>query len=499
MLSGLDRIGSYETGVFDEGAAEITAYDVGTQQLFLVNGFEGTVDVLDLSDPTNPTFVDSLDITPYGANPNSVAVIDELVAVAVEAEVAQDPGKVVFFSAEDLGYINDLTVGALPDMVTFTPDGQKVVLACEGEPDDDYLVDPEGSVAIIDVSGEVGALTDGDVMIADFSAFSLANIDPQIRVFGPGASVAEDLEPEYVTVSDDSSTAWVSLQENNALAVVDLDSATITGLVALGFKNHSLPGNGFDASDDDGAITIQSWPVFGMYQPDAIASFTVGNQVYLISANEGDARDYDGFAEESRVADLTLDAAVFPNAAELQADTALGRLTVTTVNGDIDNDGEYEQLYAYGARSVSVWSSTGNLVWDSGDAIEQLIATELPDHFNANNDDNDSFDSRSDNKGPEPEGVVTAELWGKPYAFVGLERVGGIVVYDLSDPAAPSLVLYDNSARLFDGVPEDGTAGDLGPEGLELISADDSPIDEPLLIVANEVSGTVAIYQVLAE
>ncbi|PRP90218.1 hypothetical protein ENSA5_66790 [Enhygromyxa salina] len=488
----------YETGIFDESAAEITAFDPASARLFVVNGADASVDVLDLTDPTTPTLIDSFDVMPYGGGANSVAVADGLVAVAVEALAPQDPGSVVFFTAADLSVLNQLEVGAMPDMLTFSPDHTKVVLACEGEPDDDYLLDPEGVVSIVDVSGEVEMLTDADVASADFGAFNLANIDPQIRIFGPGSTVAQDVEPEYVAISADSSTAWVSLQENNAVAVVDLDAATVTELLALGYKNHSQPGKGLDPSDDDGEIAIANWPVLGMYQPDALARFTVDGQDYVLSANEGDSRAYDALDEEVRTKELTLDPQVFPDAA-LQDDEQLGRLTVTTVNGDLGNDGDHEQLYAFGTRSVSVWSAAGDLVWDSGDELEQTTAAAYPEQFNASNDENDSLESRSDAKGPEPEGATVAELWGRPYAFVGLERIGGVVVYDLSDPQAPSMVLYDNSTRDFMGDPEQGTAGDLGPEGLEVVQAADSPSGEPLLIVANEVSGTVRIYQIIAE
>jgi hypothetical protein len=492
-------IGVYETGAFDSSAAEITAFDPARARLFVVNGASKGIDVLDLSDPTLPMLIDSFDVSPFGDSATSVDVAAGLVAIAVVAEPAQDPGVVVFFSAADLAYINDLQVGALPDMLTFTPDLSKVVIACEGEPLDDYVVDPEGVVAIIDVSGDVGMLSDGDVQLAGFGAFNLANIDPQVRVFGADSSVAQDFEPEYVAVSADSSKAWVSLQENNALAVVDLARATVTQIIPLGFKNHSLPGNGLDPSDLDGQVAIANWPVFGMYQPDGLNRFSVDGQDYVISANEGDARAYEALDEEVRVKNLTLDPQVFPNADELQQDEQLGRLVVSGLMGDLGNDGDHEQLYAFGSRSISIWSAGGSLLWDSGDQIEQITAAAYPDQFNASNDANDSFDSRSDAKGPEPEGVVTAELWGTTYGFVGLERVGGIMVYDLSDPLAPSLVLYDNSTRDFAGDPEMGTAGDLGPEGLEIVAAADSPSGEPLLIVANEVSGTVRIYQLIGE
>jgi DNA-binding beta-propeller fold protein YncE len=499
VLTAIEPLGTYATGAFDEGAAEIVDHHVGTQRLFVVNGADETLDVLDLADPSNLTLVDQLAITQWGASPNSVAIHGDLIAVAIEALEPIDPGVLLLLDATTLAYVNHLTVGVLPDMVTFTPDGSHVLVACEGQPAADYLIDPAGTVAIVDVSGDVASLADGDVQLADFANFSLANLDPQVRIFGPGSSVAQDLEPEYIALSADSTTAWVTLQENNAFAVLDVASASVIDIVALGFKNHSQAGKGLDPSDLDAAIAITDWPVFGMYQPDAVASFELDGQTFLITANEGDARDYEGFGEETRVADLTLDPMVFPNAEELQSDGQLGRLGVSRALGDIDNDGEYERLYTFGARSIAVWSSTGTLIWDSGEQLEQQVAAALPEVFNSNSTANGSFDGRSDNKGPEPEGVTVATLWGKPYAFVGLERIGGIMVFDLSDPQVPAFVLYDSSTRDFDGIPEDGTAGDLGPEGLRVIAAADSPTGEPLLVVANEVSGTVTVYRIVGE
>jgi hypothetical protein len=291
----------------------------------------------------------------------------------------------------------------------------------------------------------------------------------------------------------------VTLQENIAIAILDIASAKLIDIVALGFKNHSQVGMGLDVSDADDSLAIANWPIIGMYQPDAIARFEVGQQTFLITANEGDARSYDGFAELARVEDLQLDPVAFPKAADLQAEALLGRLGVTTTLGDLDDDDEYERLYAFGTRSVAVWSSAGTLVWDSGELLELQTAALTPKAFNSNSTANDSFDGRSDDKGPEPEGVTVASLWGKPYAFVGLERIGGVMVFDLSDPQKPAFVLYDNSMRDFAGVPEEGTAGDLGPEGLQVIAAENSPIAEPLLVVANEVSGTVTVYRIVGK
>ncbi len=494
----LRSLDAYHTGIFDDGAAEIVAHDPETQRLFVVNGGEGAIDVYGIADPYDITKLFSIDVTPYGKQANSVDVYDEVVAAAIENDDKQAPGFVVFFD-NDGNYINQLTVGALPDMLTFTPNGKAILVANEGEPNDDYTVDPEGSISIIKIDEEdIEDLTQSNVRTLGFSQYNNQVLDPSIRVFGPGASVAQDFEPEYIAVSEDSKTAWVVIQENNAMAIVDVRRGRIKDVVGLGLKDHSIEGNGFDASNRDGKIDIKTHPVWGMYQPDGMASFNYNGRPYVITMNEGDSREYEGdpgFVDEDRIKDFNLDPTAFPNAEELQEDENLGRLKATITEGDYDNDGDYDALYSYGARSFSIWDRYGNQIYDSGDALERITALALPDEFNSTDDENDSFDNRSDDKGPEPEGVAVARLGGKTYAFLGLERIGGIVVYDVSNPYAPEFVQYINS-RDFSGDAEGGTAGPLSPEGLEYISKDDSPIDVPLLVVAYEVSGSVEVFAV---
>ena len=463
------RITGFGPGI--EGGAEISAFDPATARLFTTNAANNAVDRWDLSDPAAPQALSSIDLAPYGAGPNSLAVKNGIIAVAIEADPKTDPGVVAFFNASGT-FLGQVTVGALPDMVTFTPDGNRLLVANEGEPSDDYTIDPEGSVSIVDLGAGVSGAT---VQTADFTAFNGA-APPGVRIFGPGATVAQDLEPEYIVT--DGITAWVGLQENNALAIVDVATATVIDLVALGFKDHSLPGNGIDASDRDAGINIANWPVFGMYQPDALALINVGGVPYVLSANEGDSRDYNGFSEEDRTDDLALDPAVFPNAATLQLDENLGRLNITTATGNTDADPEFEQIVSFGARSFSVWNGlSGELVWDSGDEFERITAEQGLPFFNNN-------DRRSDNKGPEPEGIDVGIVDGRRYAFIGLERVGGIFVYDVTTPSAPvfvDLILAD--------------ATDERAEGVQFIPAEQTPTGTPWLVVTFEVSGTVAVYE----
>ncbi|MHA3772474.1 choice-of-anchor I domain-containing protein [Verrucomicrobiota bacterium sgz303538] len=925
----LEAIGSVAAGSYNASAAEIPAYDPGTKRLFVVNAQLAHIDVISITDPRNPKIVDTINVKAYGAVANSVAVRDGIVAVAVENAVKTSNGKVVFFDTTNLKPLAAVEVGALPDMLTFSPDGRYVLVANEGEPSLDYTADPEGSVSIIDLSSGVKKLTQKNVRTARFTGFDKQKLlNAGIRIFGPGASVAQDLEPEYIAVSKDSKTAWVTLQENNAIATVDIATATVKELLPLGYKDHSAvtaaatlykfdlaqlptlgvigsetislggfsglhfegidpvtgrykfvsntdrgpnaeptgvkrpfllpdfspeivrfeldpatgkltltqriplksapgvpltglpntaiaggdgnsyyndevpvdllgnvlpldrlgadlegivvdpkdgsfwmvdeyrpaiyhfnsagvlidrfvpqgtaaaagqpegtfgkevlpsvlagrrqnrgfegvaldggkiyafvqspvrnPGtlsnaaltamrniriveldpatlktkqyiyvmdnadlgagtntradkigdaasfgngeflvierdddkvgsddpsliekkiyrfnlagatdvtgkdgligttgktvdqltiaemvsngirpvekilhvdlnaagynnvekvegltiidpwtvavindndfgtanitinpdgtfvrnytpeaeqlgiinvrlNGIDASDRDSKINIRQWPVKGMFMPDGIATVAAGATEYLITANEGDAREYiykdaagndvPAYVEALRVGDskVVLDPVRFPNAAVLKNNANLGRLNISTAMGR-NPDGSYKELYAFGARSFSVWTTKGELVYDSGEDIEWITAQTPGVVFNASNTNND-FDNRSDDKGPEPEGVVVGKAFGCTYAFIGLERVGGVMVYDVSDPVAPEFVQYLNF-RDFTQAPESPASGDLGPEGLVFIPEENSPNGKPLLVTANEISGTTTVYEI---
>ncbi|MFK0735136.1 MAG: choice-of-anchor I family protein, partial [Gloeotrichia echinulata HAB0833] len=518
-----DLINLKFAGTISLNGAEISDFDPKTQRLFVTGEVAGkpVLQVINVSNPNQPVKIGDIDLSSFGAGIQSVAVRKgtgsntSIVAVAISATTSTDPGKVVFFNANvDVANptaLSQVTVGALPDMLTFTPDGSKLLVANEGEPNENYTIDPEGSISIINVSGNIATLDNTKVTTANFTAFNgqEAALKAQgIRIFGLNASAAQDFEPEYIAISPDNKTAVVTLQENNALAIVDIATSKVTSVVPLGFKNHNLAGNGLDASDRDvngsssggGKINIQNWPVLGMYQPDAISSFQIGGKTYYITANEGDSRvrptannivpgQGEGgiFNEETRVASVKLDPTAFPNAATLQNNANLGRLRITNTLGDTDKDGDFDQLYAFGGRSFSIWDDQGKLVFDSGDQLEQITAQQTPTFFNANNGSTADFDTRSDDKGPEPETVTVGYVSGKPYAFIGLERAGGgVMVYDLSNPVAPQFVQYIR------------TNTDISPEGLKFIPAFDSPNGKPLLAVANEVSNTATFYEIEA-
>ena len=495
-------LGVYRSLLFDEGAVEISAYDAVTRRAFVTFASQPRVEGINISDPANPSLAVTIDLSPWGglgAHATSVSVYDGVLAVAVpQGEEDTALGKVLFFDTNG-GFLSAVTVGALPDMVTFSPDGRFVLSANEGQPMNDYSFDPEGSVSIIDMSGGAASLTDADVTTAGFTAFNSVVLDSSVRIFGPGSTVAQDLEPEYVAVSHDSKTAWVTLQENNAIGIIDLAEKKVVKLVGLGYKDHSLTGQGLDGGRDDGGNKISNWPVLGMYLPDAIATFRINGTTYLVTANEGDVREYDGLNdagnEAVEIEDIALDPVAFPDAATLKSrPLGIGRLKVTSFGGDTDGDGDYDRLLSFGARSFSILSAEGALLFDSGEGLERLTAAAYPNNFNASSTNN-TRDDRSDDKGPEPEGVIAAKVFGRQYVFVMLERIGGVVIYDVSEPTSPKLVQYINT-RDFTAAPNSVAAGDLGAEAGRFIDEEASPTGKPLLIVSNEVSGTLRVFEI---
>ena len=467
-----------ETASFDvgeAGAAEITAFDPITKKLFVVrNENEGLanqlnqIEVIDFSDPSAMKSIGSIAMLPFGGAVNSVAVHDGKLAAAIQSTDKQANGKVVVFKTSDHSKIAEVTVGAMPDMVTFSPDGKYIMSANEGEPNTAYTNDPSGTVSIISVSDNYAVTT------IDFSSMAGQQADLKskgFRIYGKDATFVKDIEPEYITISEDSKTAWVTLQENNGIAKINIATKTITNIFPLGFKDYSLAGNEIDPSDLDGYKPAK-WNIKGMYLPDAIALLEDNGTPFLFTANEGDAREYDGYSEILRVKnkDVKLDPTAFPDATTLKLDANLGRLNITTSLGDKDGDGDFDELYSLGSRSFSVWNgNTGAQVFDSKNELEKLCMAA-----------NTYEDSRSDDKGVEPEGITIGKVGNKKVAFVGMERVDAVAVYDVTTPSKPVFL------QLL-------KCGDA-PEGVLFIAAKDSPTKKSLLLVSSEGDGVIKVY-----
>jgi len=485
----LELVSSFSNGAAGTNSSEIVAYDSMSRRLFIANSVGAKLDIVSFANPLNPVMISSIPVSAYG-NLNSVAVKNGVVALAIENSNPQSNGFIVFLDTNGT-FLNQVNAGAMPDMITFNHSGTKVYTANEGEPNTTYTSDPEGSITVVNLSSGVLSATSTNINFNAFNAQEVALKAQGIRIFGPGASVSQDLEPEYIAISDDDTKAWVSLQENNAMAEINLTTNSVTSIYPLGYKNHNLAENGFDASNTTTGINIAQYPVKGMYLPDAIAQYTTGGNTYIFSANEGDAREYSAYSEIKRVSNATylLDSTIFPKATEMKNNSFLGRLNITTSMGDLDNDGDFDEIYTYGARSFSVWQANAGLsqVYDSKNELE-LITENHPIYgsmFNASNGASITIKDRSDDKGPEPEGVAIGNVNTTPYVFIALERIGGVMAYDITNPTSPQYVTYKNNR-----------GPDLGSEGIIFISKNQSPDGHDYVILANEISSTLSIYKV---
>ncbi len=535
----MDVVGRAFLGNAD--AAEIVQYHAATTTIYATNGDTNTISIIPAAGVSTATMADPINTTtltptslslPADINGvalgslTSIAISGDLMAVAVPAAVATDNGYVLFYSGLDSSapaFLDSVEVGSLPDMVTFTPDGGKVLVANEGEPSDDYTIDPVGSVTVINIlasgepeeTGTTVGFTAFNGSQADLMAQGMMFPNPSGRTINGTAiatTVAQDLEPEYITATND--VAYVSLQENNGLAVIDLEELTVD---VLGLGTKSWAGLNIDVQEDGSVSFGQYTGLYGVYQPDTIANFTWKDATFVVTANEGDAREYffeaadaaactaagglefdedDGclaYTDEARVSDLTAEAN--SELAMLQATGEADDLRVTTAMGDMDGDGEFDAAYAYGARSFTIWDQNGLVVYDSGDDFERITASVHGELFN-NGDDENEGDSRSENKGPEPEALTVGQVGDRTYAFIGTERMGGIFVYDVTNPYDVQFSEYVINRDLTEGLTADDVIGDLAPESLVFVSAEDSPSGVPLLVVGNEVSGTVTVWQI---
>lgn len=489
----LNYIGSFDPSGNNNSSTEIVVHDPATQRLFTISSLTDVFDIINFSNPTTPTVINTINMAPYGGI-TSIAVKNGIIAAASPNTNPQQNGSVVFFDING-NFLKQVSVGALPDMVTFSPDGTKVVTANEGEPNDAYTIDPEGTISIIDISGGIANLTQSNVTTLNFNAFDaqLAALTATgLRKVRTNNTLSQDLEPEYITISSDSQKAWVTLQENNAVAEVNLATKTITGIWGLGKKDMSIPGNGFDASDNNNEILIANWPVKAYYTPDAVQNYKVGTTHYIVTANEGDEKDLSGFSERTTVGanNYTPDPALFPQAAILKASYNLGRFRVSNATGNMDGDADFEEIAALGARSFSIFNAdTRQIVYDSGDQFERYIAANHPLIFNADNESN-TVKNRSRAKGPEPEGVALGTINGQTYAFITLERTGGVMVYNITDPNNPTLTDYKHSRMTS------AYGGDNGPEGITYVAPENTTTGKGYVIVANEISGTLSLYEV---
>jgi hypothetical protein len=429
-LSSITKEWTYTHNMASGQTSEIPAFDAATNTLWVV-GVVG-MDVLNAS---NGSLIQHIDTTAFGSI-NSVAIYNGVAAAAIESSTRTNPGTVQFFNTTTRANTGGVAVGALPDMLTFTPNGSKLLVANEGTP---YTYgipasDPAGSVSIIDMTTRTVTATAG--------LSGVAQTGSNIRT-----NTGMDFEPEYITVNAAGTQAYVSLQEANAMGVLDLTTNSFSKIVGLGAKDFSAPNNQIDTRDN-GTVSFVSPNVKGLYMPDGMAAYQAAGKTFIVMANEGDFREDDGDRS---------------NASTFGATGDLANLRVSNTDSSVGN------LYAAGARSFSIRDEEGTIVFDSGDRLDkEAFARGIYD------------DARSRQKGVEPEGVTLLDIAGRKLAFIGLERTtkGAVAIYDVTDPANASFV---------DMIVTDG---DLAPEGLTTYTMGGISY----LAISNEVSGTTSVY-----
>lgn len=477
-------------------------FNSDNNKMYVINGVAQTIDVISLdnvksNDYTNlqkdksinvAQLVNSSTFTYGDLTSIDINTKEKVVVVAVQEKDYSKAGKIVVMDY-DGNLVKTFDAGIQPDMVKMTEDGKYILSANEGEAREGYEngVDPEGSVTVVNYKEE-------SAKNIKFDDSSVIDSDIIIRNNTGGAEL--DLEPEYIDINDDNTKAYVSLQENNAIATIDIESGKVLSVKSLGFKDHSLEENKLDAGRDD-EINLENLPILGVYMPDGISHVNIGGVDYILTANEGDATEW---AEYSNIAkfsegkdEITIDSDLFKGMTKEELQSKLDEMKSTTKYDKLEvltNIGT-NAIYTLGGRSFSMFKAdTMELVFDSGDDFEQITSQRYPEYFNSSNDEV-KLDSRSTKKGPEPEGIEIGQVGDKIYAFTGLERIGGVMTYDITNPNDIKFVNYNNDRDFSTDI-----GGDSAPEGLAFIPSSESSTGTPLLLVSNEVSGTVAVNEI---
>ena len=484
----------YDSGVqnADGGTTEIVTYNKHNHAFYIVNGETKKVEAISLNYSNEQALalqpflsidiaklIQTVDSNFQYGDLTSIAVhpTENVIAASVQAKGYNDTGYAVFLTGEG-ELLSIVKVAVQPDNITFTSDGTKALTANEGEPREGYgkdIVDPKGSISIIDVSNGFTQLQAKNITFESYDSAEKRNelVKKQV-ILKKDTAPSVDLEPEYISVSENSKFAYVTLQENNAIATIDLTSHEVISIVGLGFKDFSIKGNEIDLRKDDQA-KLQNENVFGIYMPDGIATYSVNGKNYIVTANEGDGREWG--EEDSEQFHL--------NENKIEVD---GQEIVYYDTTGYDAF-ESNESYIFGARSFSIFEAdTMKLVYDSGSDFERITAEIYPQYFNSSND-NIKLDNRSGKKGPEPEDVKVGKIGDEVFAFIGLERIGGVMMYNITDPSNVKFIDYLNLRDFSEDI-----AGDVSPEGMAFV-----PGENPQLIIGHEVSGTVTVLDLLAK
>lgn len=506
-----------------EMGAEIPAYHAASKRIFATNGATNQIDIYDIANPSAPKKLKSVSLTAYGNNLTSVAAgLNSIVAVVgtnptfgADGTPVVAEGKAVVMDRNGKVISSVSVRGFQPDAVTFTPNGLTAIVAIEAEPicatdnpattsneSTDYTkaIDGEGGVAIINLANPKSPR----VKLANFNAFSVSDARSAGLVINKIVNnVAKDVEPEYVTAVSDTK-AFVTLQEANGIAELNLASGAVTKIYGAAVIDRSVVET--DLSDKDKNTELITYPgVKSNSQPDAIASFQIGRDSYFATAGEGDSREWTCLTDDLRAGKLTVDSVNFANWAAQKVDAILGRAKVDPNAGDIDMDGDIDVVTTRGSRSMSIFKN-GTLLWDSGSLLEKTMIEKfgfanINGSHVLNATDKTVLDyigqDRSDDKGPEPEGVAVGMIGKLRVAVLGMERTSSLAFFDITNPAKPTLLSWQQMQPLTSTSLNASSA--WSPEGVIFVPAEKSPNKKALVITSYEMSGSLTIHQLSDE
>lgn len=519
-------------GVTLPNGGEIVSYANG--QLLTTNSVTGAsanhaIQTYSLSNSGTLTSGLSVDLAPTFAGAANISSVSSVLADARGFGVASviptangsgNFGRISFFDRSTGVILNTLDVGYHPDSVTITPDGTKLIIANEGEfvttAGAESTFARPGSISVVDISSvtsgnfasSIGALSATNVSTYDFSPTNFANgvsltgirDNTFLTNNASTTALAVNIEPEYITASN--TKAYITLQENNAIATFDLTTNTYEAIRSLGSITQTVDASDRDNGSNGPSIGIND-TVKGLPMPDTITQFTRSGTTYLVTANEGDARGDDG--DTARAGSPGLVDTVDNGNGDLfysgsvNNSTGIGRLDILKDMGNLDTDAGIEDPHMLGTRSFTIWdAATGALVFDSGSMIESYVAANDPTTFNMNNGSPSDFDTRSDNKGPEPEALAFGSIDGRDYVFLGAERQNGIFQFDITDLNNVSIVSYFNSVTNT----TDFGGAFISPESILFLDALSNPTGKNLLVVGfegNASNGSIAVFEIVPE
>lgn len=517
------------------GNSNSIAYNSDNQKVYQINSNDNELNIFPIAsdgtfDTENQTIItfDSLftDFTCAGPTYVAIDTINDRIAVTLESgDTSAVNGRVCLLDYDgNLQYYYE--TGVQPNMAVFTADSKKLLITNEGEHKSTYTVtDPKGTVTIIDFSrnSDPTRITPTEV---DFSAFTADELiensillnkikNTNVTEENPDTYIPVepqyDLEPESIAVNDAGTTAYVCLQEANAIATLDLTTNEFVDIRSLGFIDYSDETNAIDVVLDKTYSPTTYQYTYGVPMPHSIELIEIEGTTYLLTANEGASRTYCYNTSTKFISNLTtatltsnepkVDAngdpvydangeEVYPTAASVQV---LNNTYTAGLEEGVEEDGSDTPHYIFGTRSFSIYEADSmSLLYDSANSLEAKTNELLPSNFNCTNNMMGK-EKGATARGVEPKAVITSAINGRYFAFIALEAIGGVMVYEITDPSTPEYINYINTRDFSTSI-----KGDVSPGCIALADANSSKNELPTFFVGYDVTATLGSYTITA-